>query len=128
MKKLVLSIAFVLGATFAFGQELTKEELKQQKKEIKALENIAKDAELTLQTDPIAAINAMKPVISNPLVKTKPFIWYVSVSAKKAAIDAENHTENFKTALSKMDERFADWHFCDCICNCSQPRIFGYLL
>ena len=49
MKKLVLSIAFVLGATFAFGQELTKEELKQQKREIKALENIAKDAELTFQ-------------------------------------------------------------------------------
>ena len=69
MKKLVLSIAFVLGATFAFGQELTKEELKQQKREIKALENIAKDAELTLQTDPVAAVNAMKPVISNPLVK-----------------------------------------------------------
>ncbi|MBQ5616848.1 MAG: hypothetical protein IIU90_03730, partial [Bacteroidaceae bacterium] len=90
MKKLVLSIAFVLGATFAFGQELTKEELKQQKKEIKALENIAKDAELTLQTDPVAAVNAMKPVISNPLVKSNPFIWYVSVSAKKAAIDAEN--------------------------------------
>ena len=90
MKKLVLSIAFVLGATFAFGQELTKEELKQQKREIKALENIAKDAELTLQTDPVAAVNAMKPVISNPLVKSNPFIWYVSVSAKKAAIDAEN--------------------------------------
>ena len=67
----VLSIAFVLGATFAFGQELTKEELKQQKREIKALENVAKDAELTLQTDPVAAVNAMKPVISNPLVKYK---------------------------------------------------------
>ena len=90
MKKLVMSIAFVLAASFAFGQELTKEELKQQKKEIKALENIAKDAELNLQTDPVAAVNAMKPVIANPLVQTNPFIWYVSVSAKKAAIDAEN--------------------------------------
>ena len=37
MKKLVLSLALVLGASFAFGQELTKEELKKQKKEIKAL-------------------------------------------------------------------------------------------
>lgn len=90
MKKLVISIAFVLGATFAFGQELTKEELKQQKREIKALVNIAKDAEITLLTDPVAAVNSMKPVLSNPLVKTDPFIWYVSVSAKKAAIDAEN--------------------------------------
>ena len=90
MKKLVMSIAFVLAATFAFGQELTKEQLKQQKKEIKALENIAKDVEMNFQVDPVAAVNAMKPVISNPLVQTNPFIWYVSVSAKKAAIDAEN--------------------------------------
>lgn len=85
-----MSIALVLAATFAFGQELTKEELKQQKKEIKALVNVAKDAEIDLLTDPIAAVNAMKPVISNPLVKTNPFVWYVSASAKKAAIDAEN--------------------------------------
>ena len=90
MKKLVISIAFVLGATFAFGQELTKEELKQQQKEIKALVNVAKDAEINLLTDPVSAVNAMKPVISNPLVKTNPYIWYVSISAKKAAIDAEN--------------------------------------
>lgn len=90
MKKLVMSIVFVLGATFAFGQELTKEELKQQKKEIKTLVNIAKDAELNLQADPTAAANAMKQVISNPLVKTDPFVWYVSASAKKAVIDAEN--------------------------------------
>ena len=90
MKKLVMSIAFVLGATFAFGQELTKEELKLQAKEKKALVNIAKDAELNLSIDPVAAVNAMKPVIANPLVQTDPYIWYVSVSAKKAAIDAEN--------------------------------------
>lgn len=90
MKKLVMSIAFVLAATFAFGQELSKEELKQQKKEIKALLNIAKDAEINLQADPVGAVNAMKQVISNPLVNTDPFVWYVSVSAKKAAIDAEN--------------------------------------
>ena len=90
MKKIVMSIAFVLAATFAFGQELSKEELKQQKKEIKALLNIAKDAEINLQADPVGAVNAMKQVISNPLVNTDPFVWYVSVSAKKAAIDAEN--------------------------------------
>ena len=90
MKKLVMSIAFVLAATFAFGQELSKEELKQQKKEIKALLNVAKDAEMNLQTDPVGAVNAMKVVISNPLVNTDPYVWFVSVSAKKAAIDAEN--------------------------------------
>ena len=90
MKKLVMSIVFVLGATFAFGQELTKEELKQQKKEIKTLVNIAKDAELNLQADPTAAANAMKQVISNPLVKTDPFVWYVSASAKNPFFDRKS--------------------------------------
>ena len=90
MKKIVMSIAFVLAATFAFGQELTKEELKQQKKEIKALVNVAKDAEINMQADPVAAVNAMKHVTANPLVKNDPYVWFVSVSAKKAAIDAEN--------------------------------------
>lgn len=91
MKKLVISIAFVLGATFAFGQELTKEELKQQQKEIKSLVKIAKNVEYDLAiTDPIDAVNAMQPVISNPLVQSNAYVWYVSVSAKKAAIDAEN--------------------------------------
>ena len=90
MKKLVISIAFVLGASFAFAQELTKEELKQQQREIKGLVNIAKEAEIDLLTDPVSAVNNMKPVISNPLVKTNPYIWFVSVSAKKAAIDNEN--------------------------------------
>ena len=93
MKKLVMSIVFVLGATFAFGQELTKEELKQQKKEIKTLVNVAKDAEINIQADPVAAVNAMKQVTASPLVNNDPYVWYVSVSAKKAAIDAENRKE-----------------------------------
>lgn len=80
----------VLAATFAFGQELSKEELKQQKRQIKALMTIAGDAEITLQSDPVTAVNAMKPVLSNPLVNTNPYVWYVSINAKKAAIDAEN--------------------------------------
>ena len=91
MKKLVISIAFVLGATFAFGQELTKEELKEQQKEIRKLVNIAKNAEYSMTEDPVSAANEMKSVISNPLVKTNPYIWYVSISAKKAAINAENN-------------------------------------
>ena len=45
MKKLALSLAVVLSATMAFGQTLSKEELKAQKREIKSLMLIAKDAE-----------------------------------------------------------------------------------
>ena len=69
MKKLVLSLAMVLGATFAFGQELSKEELKEQKRQIKALMGIVNDAEMNMQADPIGAANSLKPVLKNSLVK-----------------------------------------------------------
>ncbi len=91
MKKLVLSLALVLGATFAFGQELTKEELKQQKKEIKALMKVVSDAEANLLTDPVGAANALKPVLKNKLVNKDAYVWYVSASAKQAVITNENN-------------------------------------
>ena len=91
MKKLVLSLAMVLGATFAFGQELSKEELKQQKRQIKALMSVANDAEINLQTDPIGAANAMRPVLKNSLVNKDAYVWYVSASAKQAVIANENN-------------------------------------
>ena len=91
MKKLVLSLAMVLGATFAFGQELSKEELKQQKKQIKALMAVANDAEMNMQSDPIGAANAMRPVVKNSLVNKDAYVWYVSASAKQNVVTAENN-------------------------------------
>ena len=91
MKKLVLSLAMVLGATFAFGQELSKEELKQQKRQIKALMSVANDAEVNLQADPIGAANAMRPVVKSPLVNKDAYVWFVSASAKQAVIANENN-------------------------------------
>ena len=90
MKKSVLSLAFVLAATFAFGQELTKEQLKEQKKEIKALMGIVEDAEENTASDPEAAARAVKPALENPLVNKNAYVWYVSSNAKKAVIDNEN--------------------------------------
>ena len=90
MKKSVLSFALVLAATFAFGQELTKEELKQQKKEIKALMNVAGDAEANIDRDPEAAVAAIKTATSNPLVNKNAYVWFVSASAKKGVMDNEN--------------------------------------
>ena len=90
MKKLVLSFAFVLAAAFAFGQELSKEELKQQKRQIKALMGVAEDAEVNLLTNPTAAAEAMKTVTESPLVNQDPYVWFVSASAKKGVIDEEN--------------------------------------
>ena len=81
----------VLGATFAFGQELTKEELKQQKRQIKALMNVVNDAETNLQSDPVGAANALRPVVKNSLVNKDARVWFVSATAKKAVIDNENN-------------------------------------
>ena len=91
MKKLVLSLAMVLGATFAFGQELSKEELKEQKRQIKALMGIVNDAEMNMQADPVGAANSLKPVLKNSLVNKDAHVWYVSASAKKNVIDNENN-------------------------------------
>ena len=91
MKKLVLSLVVVLGATFAFGQELSKEELKQQKKEIKRLMAVVNNAEVNLQADPIGSANSLKPILKNSLVNKDAYVWYVSANAKKTVIDNENN-------------------------------------
>lgn len=90
MKKLVLSLAFVLAATFSFGQELSKEELKLRKKQKKALMGVVQDAEANIMSDPTAAANAVKAATSNELVNTDAYVWFVSMSAKKAVMDEEN--------------------------------------
>ena len=91
MKKLVLSLALVLGASFAFGQELTKEELKKQKKEIKALMKEAANAEANIPNNPVGAANSMKHILKNKLVNQDAYVWYVSASAKQAVIANENN-------------------------------------
>lgn len=80
----------VLAATFAFGQELTKEQLKQQKKEIKALMNVVGDAEANISNDPEAAAAAVKTALKSPLVNKDAYVWYVSASAKVGVINNEN--------------------------------------
>lgn len=90
MKKTVLSFAMVLSAVFAFGQELTKEQLKQQKKEIKALMGVVSDAETNIAKDPEAAAMAVKAVVNSPLVNKDAYVWYVSASAKMGVMNNEN--------------------------------------
>ncbi|MBR5456622.1 MAG: hypothetical protein IKU76_06740 [Bacteroidaceae bacterium] len=90
MKKTLLSLAMVLAATFAFGQELTKEQLKQQKKEIKALMGVVSDAETNISKDPEAAAAAVKTALKSPLVNKDAYVWYVSASAKVGVMNNEN--------------------------------------
>ena len=90
MKKLALSLAFVLVSSFAVGQVLTKEQIKEQKKQKNALLNMVRNAEAKISVDPVGVSNAIKPAIINPLVNKEAYVWFVSTSAKKAAIDNEN--------------------------------------
>ncbi len=91
MKKLILSFALVLAASIVSGQQLTKEQIKAQKKERKALMLKAKEADKAITAgDPAGALNTIQPVIKSPLTNTDAYVWYVACKAKKGVIDAEN--------------------------------------
>ena len=68
MKKLVLSLALVLAGSFAIGQELTKEQIKEQKKQIMGFFDQAsrKFAEVQKKTgDTIAVYKIQGPSLSS---------------------------------------------------------------
>lgn len=90
MKKLILSLTLALSTMVAFGQALTKEELKAQKKQIKALMVVAKDADKAILDSPESALNKVKACIESPLVNNDAYVWYVSAKARKAIVDKEN--------------------------------------
>ena len=53
--------------------------------------SIVNDAETNMQNDPIAAVNSLRPVLVNSLVNKDAYVWFVSASAKQAAIANENN-------------------------------------
>lgn len=93
MKKLLLSVTLMLAAAISFGQGLSKEELKNQKRQKKALMGLIADAEKSIVSDPAAAINALKPALEGDhkaLVANEPYLWYVLANAKLAIVNQEN--------------------------------------
>ena len=92
MKKLVLSFALVLAASMVSGQQLTKEQIKAQKKEAKALMLKAKEADKAIIAgDNAGALNTIQPVLASPLTNSDAYVWYVACKAKKGVIDGENY-------------------------------------
>ena len=92
MKKLVLSFAMVLAASMVSGQQLTKEQIKAQKKEQKALMTKAKEADKAIVAgDHAGALNTIQDALKSPLTNTNAYVWYVACKAKKGLIDAENY-------------------------------------
>lgn len=93
MKKLLLSVTLMLIATISFAQGLSKEELKNQKRQKKALMGLIADAEKAIVNDPASAINALKPALEGDqkeLVANEPYLWYVLANAKLAIVNQEN--------------------------------------
>ena len=107
MKKLLLSVTLMLAVAVSFGQALSKEELKNQKRQKKALMGLIADAEKSILNDPAAAINALKPAIEGDhkaLVANEPYLWYVLANAKLAIVNQENlkHSENKPYDANKL--------------------------
>lgn len=90
MKKLILSLTLLLSTAIAFGQTLSKEELKAQKKQKKALMTEAKTAEKLILDNPDAALAKIIPCTQSPLINGDAYVWYVQVQARKAIIDRDN--------------------------------------
>lgn len=92
MKKLILSFALVLAASYVSGQQLTKEQIKAQKKERKALMVKVKEADRAITNgDPATALSTIQPALSSSLTNTNAYVWYVACKAKKGIIDNENY-------------------------------------
>ena len=71
---------------------LTKEQIKAQKKERKALMAKAKEADKAITAgNPSGALNTIQPVLQNPLTNTDAYVWHVACKAKKGIIDSENY-------------------------------------
>ena len=94
MKKLVLSLTLALSVSAAFAQQLTKEEIKAQKRQAKSLMVVAKDAEKLIVNDPATALNNVKMCIESPLVNNDPYVWYISSKARRAIVDRDNHARS----------------------------------
>lgn len=92
MKKLLLSFTMMLAVAVAFGQGLSKEELKAQKKAKKALMGVIGDAEALLLDNPQATLDALTPALEGEhkaLVANEPQLWYVCAMAKQGIMNNE---------------------------------------
>lgn len=126
MKRLLLSISLMLAVVVTFGQELSKEELKAQKRQKKALMSLIGDAEAAIINDPAAALNTLKPALEGDqkdLVVNEPYLWYVSGSAKLGIMQQELIKQqegaqfDQKKLFKNCYELFQDFTRCDSLDN-----------
>ena len=107
MKKIALSMALILSATIAFGQALSKAEIKAQKRQAKALMVVAKDAEKLITENPAAALDNVKACIESPLVNNDPYVWFIAAKSRKAIVEKENAARAAGTQID-MDKFYSN--------------------
>lgn len=126
MKKLLLSVTMMLAVAVVFGQGLSKEELKAQKKAKKALMGVIADAEKALLDNPQAALDALAPALEGEhkaLVANEPQLWYVCAMAKQGIMNQEllksqeGQPMNEALVYKYCYEIFQDLAICDSLDN-----------
>lgn len=128
MKKLVFSLTLLLSATLSFGQTLSKEELKAQKKQIKVLMTEAKDAEKLILDNPDAALQKVSVCTESPLVNNNAYVWYVKTQARKAIIDRDNATRaaggqvDLNKLYSNCEQLISELEICDSLDNAPNAK------
>ncbi|MBR6648150.1 MAG: hypothetical protein IKL29_02080 [Bacteroidaceae bacterium] len=122
IKKLLLSLTLILTASFAIGQELTKEQIKERKRQTKALMNLISDAEAQILDNPSGALSMLKPAIDgehSALVANEPYLWYTVASAKIGVMQQEQLKQqegqsfNQNLLYKYCYEVFQDLSLCD---------------
>lgn len=100
-------MALILSATIAFGQELTKAQIKAQKREAKALMVVAKDAEKLIVENPSAALNNIQACVNSPLVNNDPYVWFIAAKSRKAIVEKDNAARAAGAQID-MEKFYAD--------------------
>ena len=100
MKKVFLSFVMMLSVAIAFGQTLSKEEIKAQKKQKKILMNLVRDAENKILDDAAGALSTLKPALESELMQEEAQMWLVTAKAKRAIVDAESNKRLAKEAYN----------------------------
>lgn len=128
MKKLVFSLTLLLSTAIAFGQTLSKEELKAQKKQIKALMTEVKDAERLIIDNPDAALGKVAACTQSPLVNNDAYVWYVQTQARKAIVDRDNAARaaggqvDLNKLYSNCVKLIAELEICDSLDNAPNSK------
>lgn len=131
IKRLFLSVTLMLAVAVAFGQTLSKDQLKEMRRQKKALMGLISDAEKAILDNPAGAINALQPAVNGDqkaLVANEPYLWYVLANAKLGVLNQEllkrqeGQTCDEKKMYSYCHDIFCHLALCDSLDNAPDAK------